>query len=52
VRMRIQDMTPAERLRAAAIIMRDAIEQQDYEAALRAEEERQRENPASTPQIG
>lgn len=50
--MSIQDMTWQERLRAAAIILRDAIEQQDCEEALRAEEERQRANPASTPRIG
>lgn len=36
----IQDMTWQERLRAAAIIMRDAIEQQDYEQALREHEAR------------
>lgn len=29
-------MTPQERLTAAAIILRDAIEKQDYEEALRA----------------
>ena len=34
--MSIQDMTWEERLRTAAIILRDAIEQQDYEEALRA----------------
>ncbi|MCC4249530.1 hypothetical protein [Microbacterium testaceum] len=32
----IQDMTPQQRLRAAAIILRDAAEKQDAEEAERA----------------
>jgi len=31
----IQDMTPAERFRAAVVIMRDAVEKQDAERAQR-----------------
>ncbi|WP_034314116.1 helix-turn-helix domain-containing protein [Microbacterium sp. B19] len=44
-------MTPAERLRAAALIMRDAIEQQDYDAALRAKEERRAEAQSQPAEV-
>lgn len=43
-------MTPDERLTAAAIIMRDAIEKYDAEMAVRSAESPQ--NPHKTPSSG
>ncbi|MBT9607590.1 hypothetical protein [Microbacterium sp.] len=53
--MSIQDMTPDERLSVAAIIMRDAIEKHDAEAALKSAESprnSQQATPSGTTEQG